>query len=274
MPQLTQVVGGRQSRRSGADDQQPPAGGCGRRRQLPALLDRLVAEKALDSIDADRTVQLGPVTGSLTRVVTDPPHDCREGVVAHQPPPRGLIAAILSGVEPPLDLLPGRAGVVARWQPVDVDGTLAAPAAGVICQAGPHVQCDRKRFVHRSHSSPESRSYRAMLRSASCCSWPSTWVFGGSPNRWAKRTGRAEGHNMGRTKGSRRRRLVPCVSRTGQDHDPRRAAGLLPGSAAGGDDVDSVPDRKGDNSRLCSVQSMVAYAVVAITHLTLSAASK
>src|SRR4029450_1877935 len=56
-----QVIGGRKPRGSGADDQHALAalgGGC---RKSPALLDRFVAEKALDGVDADRLVELAAV---------------------------------------------------------------------------------------------------------------------------------------------------------------------------------------------------------------------
>ena len=144
-----QVVGRGQSGRAGADDQHPLAGRSGGRRQLPALRDRLVAEEPLDRVDADRGVELGAVARRLARVVADPAHDRRERVVGDEPPPRRLVAAVLGRVQPALDLLAGRAGVVARREPVDVDRTLAAPGAGVVGQAGADVQRDRERLVHQ-----------------------------------------------------------------------------------------------------------------------------
>ena len=53
-----QVIGGRQSRRARADDQHALAALGRGRRELPAALDRLVAEEALDRVDADRLVEL------------------------------------------------------------------------------------------------------------------------------------------------------------------------------------------------------------------------
>ena len=50
-----QMIGGRKPRGSGADDQHPLAALGGGRRKFPALLDRFVAEKALDGVDARPT---------------------------------------------------------------------------------------------------------------------------------------------------------------------------------------------------------------------------
>ena len=60
-----QVIGGRQARGSRADDEHALAAlGLGRR-EFPAPLDRLVAEKALDGVDADRLVELAAVARRL-----------------------------------------------------------------------------------------------------------------------------------------------------------------------------------------------------------------
>ena len=76
--------------RGGAGDRRPrgptgrrrrPARACrdsrARRRELPAALDRLVAEEALDRVDADRLVELAAVAGALAGVIADAAHDRR-----------------------------------------------------------------------------------------------------------------------------------------------------------------------------------------------------
>jgi hypothetical protein len=50
-------------------------------RELPAALQRLVAEEALDRIDADRLVELRAIARVFARVVADPAHDRRQRVV-------------------------------------------------------------------------------------------------------------------------------------------------------------------------------------------------
>jgi hypothetical protein len=111
-----EVVRGGQAGRAGADDEHAPAARGRRRIGPPALLDREIAEEALDAVDADRLVERPAVALRLARVVADPAHDRREGVVLHDPPPGALVAgaALLGLVEPALDVLAGRAAAVAR----------------------------------------------------------------------------------------------------------------------------------------------------------------
>ena len=177
-----QVVGGGEPGRAGADHQHPLARRLGVDVELPAPADRLVAEEALDRVDADRLVELGPVAGGLARVVADPPHDRRERVVLDQLAPGALVAGLplLGLVQPGLDVLAGRAGVVAGRQPVDVDGALGAPAAGLVGEAGADVERDRVGLVLIG-SSPKRR----MLASAIPWIRSITSVRGGSPNRCA-----------------------------------------------------------------------------------------
>ena len=58
-----------------------------------------------------------------------------------------------------LDVLPGRARVVARREPVDVDGSLDPPRAGLVGQAGPDLEGDRERLPssRRRHLVDSSR---------------------------------------------------------------------------------------------------------------------
>ncbi len=56
MAETGEMIGGRQARRAGADDEDAFAAERGGLFERPAFLDRQVAEKALDRIDADRLV--------------------------------------------------------------------------------------------------------------------------------------------------------------------------------------------------------------------------
>ena len=58
VPAPRELVGGGQAGGAGADDEHTLAGRLGVDGQLPALADRLVAEEALDAVDADGVVEL------------------------------------------------------------------------------------------------------------------------------------------------------------------------------------------------------------------------
>ncbi len=77
-----QVIRGRHAGGAGADDQNALAGFGSRLGEFPATLDRLVAEKAFNGIDTHRRIELPAITGALAGVITNPPHDRREGIVA------------------------------------------------------------------------------------------------------------------------------------------------------------------------------------------------
>ena len=164
-----EVVGGGEPGGPGTHHQNPLAGRLGRRLHSPAVLDRLVAEEALDRVDAHRLVELAAVAGGLARVVADAPHDRRERVVLHDLTPGCLVAvaAVLGVVEPLLDVLAGRTGVVAGRQPVDVDGPLGAPAAGLVGEARADVQRDREGLLHQRGPPCVSTSRRVRLLSSS-----------------------------------------------------------------------------------------------------------
>ena len=62
MAQPCQLVGRRQARRPGADHHYFFAGTGRRLRQLPALGDGFITQKVFDRVDADRQIELAPVT--------------------------------------------------------------------------------------------------------------------------------------------------------------------------------------------------------------------
>ena len=156
-----QVIGGRQARGAGADDEDALARAGRRRRDRPAAPDRLVAEEALDGVDPDGLVELAAVARRLARVVADAAHDRRQRVGLHDLAPATLVAALLGVVQPGLDVLPGRARVAAGRDALDVDGPLGAPRAGLVRTARADVQRDREGLLAHG-ASPK----RAMLRSA------------------------------------------------------------------------------------------------------------
>ena len=121
MAEPAQMIGGRQAGRPGADHQHALAALGRRRREAPALPDRLVAEETLDRIDADRFVDLGAIAGAFARVIADAPHDRRQRIVLRQHAPGALVIAGFGVRQPALDVLARRAGVIAGRQAIDID---------------------------------------------------------------------------------------------------------------------------------------------------------
>ena len=170
MAEPAQVVGGGEPGRPGADDEHALArSAAASTGTVQPCRMRLVAEEPLDGVDADGLVELAAVARGLAGVVADPADDRGERVVGHDLAPRRFVAPLLRVVEPPLDVLPGRAGVVARRQQVDVDRPLGAPGAGLVGQAGADVEGDRERLVHHS------LLVRA-VRSGGCCGRRCAWI--------------------------------------------------------------------------------------------------
>ena len=109
-----EVVGGGQPAGAGADDDDAAAGARRRRVERPALLDRQVAQEALDPVDRDRPVELEPVAGGFARVVADPAVDGGERVVDRELAPGALVVPGLDQRQPGLDVLARGAAGVAR----------------------------------------------------------------------------------------------------------------------------------------------------------------
>ena len=148
-----QVIGGRQARRTSADDQHPLAGGGRRGGQRPAGLQRRVAQEPFHGVDPHRLVEFRTVAGGLTGVVADPAHDRGERVVRHQDLPGLLVTTVLGFVQPALDVLPCRAGVVAWGQRVSVQRPLGAPRTRLVGQAGSDFQRDREGLLGHTGTS-------------------------------------------------------------------------------------------------------------------------
>ncbi len=153
-----EVIRRRQARRPGADDQNALARLGPRPLELPAAAQRLVAEEALDRVDAHGLVELAAVAGSFTGVVADAAHRGGQRVVAGEQAPGLLVFAGLGVEQPALDVLARRAGVIAGWQSVDVNGPDRAPGAGPVGEARARVERDRERLgLHRVASDSSSR---------------------------------------------------------------------------------------------------------------------
>ena len=166
MAEPGQVVGGRQPARPGADHEHPLAAAHRRRVEQPALLEREVAQEALDRVDRDGAVEAGAVADALARVVADPPVDRGQRVVGDELAPRLLVPAGLRVRQPGLDVLAGRAAGVARRQQVDVDGTALADRAGV---GAPVQQVRQRRDVpHRILQRIAHVCGPAMARTLTC----------------------------------------------------------------------------------------------------------
>ena len=151
-----QLVGGGQAGRTSTHDQHPLAGAGGRRRELPVFRNRLVAQETLHRIDAHRCVDLAPVADAFAAVVADAAHDRRKRVVLHQHAPGLLVVAALGLEQPGLDVLAGRALLVARRHAVEVDRPRVAPRAGMVGQRTAHIERDREGFLH-GHGCVSSR---------------------------------------------------------------------------------------------------------------------
>ena len=107
MPEERQMIGGGESGRTRADHKHLLSARLSRHRRRPALLESLVTEEAFNRVDVDRFIELTAVTGSFARVVTDTAHHGGEGIIFHDLPPRGLVAAILREEQPVAAAFPG-----------------------------------------------------------------------------------------------------------------------------------------------------------------------
>jgi hypothetical protein len=137
-----ELIGGRKARGPGADDQHALAGRGGRPGELPARAQRLVAEEALDRIDADAFVELRAVARGLAGVIADPAHHGGQRVVLCQHAPGLLVVPGFGMEQPALDVLTGGTGMVAGRQPVHVHGADRPPGAGPVGEARARIERD------------------------------------------------------------------------------------------------------------------------------------
>src|SRR5215217_7052190 len=170
MPQSGEVVCGRKPGRACTDDEHALPRRRGRTGELPALLDREIADEALDGVDAHRLIELGPVADRLAGVVADSAHHARKRIVVNEllPCPAIAVTARLRFVEPRLDVFTGRAGLGARREEVDVDRAFCPPRARLVREARTDVERDGEGLlIHTTSSSCFARSPNlSTLRSA------------------------------------------------------------------------------------------------------------
>ncbi|MNJ54148.1 hypothetical protein D3C77_495780 [compost metagenome] len=122
MAEPVEVPGTGEAGGTGTDHQHLLATGRCRRRRQPAPGQRLVTEEALDGVNGDGVIHLGPVAGAFAGVITDPAMDRRQGIFFDESLPGRLEATRFGQGKPGLDVLAGRAGMVAGWQGRPPDG--------------------------------------------------------------------------------------------------------------------------------------------------------
>ncbi len=124
-----QVIRCGESRRTRTDDQDALSGERRRGVEVPAALEREIAEKPFDGVDRDRLVELPAVARALARMITHAAHQRGERILLHERAPRGFVIAAFRVVEPALDVFARRADLIARRQAVEVHRPFGAPAA-------------------------------------------------------------------------------------------------------------------------------------------------
>ena len=128
--QARQMIGGGQAARAGTNDQHALAAWRGVDRERPSFVCGQIAEKALDGVDADCAVELLAIALVFARVVADPAVHGRQRIVADERLPSLAIAVQPAQGEPSLDVLAGRAGMIAGRQEIDIDRTARAHRSG------------------------------------------------------------------------------------------------------------------------------------------------
>lgn len=118
------------------------------------MTQSLITEKTFHGIDPDGVVQLPAVAGGFAGVIADPAHDDGKRILFHDLVPRLLVALFLGETEPRLNRLAGRADLVARRHPADVNGTLGPPGARKIKETRRRIESHRKWFL-AFHVSPD-----------------------------------------------------------------------------------------------------------------------
>ena len=112
MTEPAQMIGCRQTARPRAHNEHPFAAGWGNRNR-PAMFAGQIAKVSLHRMNADCAVELSTVAACLAGVIADPAVDGGQRIVLDKFQPSLLKSASLSMREPGLNILAGRAGVVA-----------------------------------------------------------------------------------------------------------------------------------------------------------------
>jgi hypothetical protein len=160
-----QMVGGAQSAWPGTNNQHLFSGRCFRRGKPPSFLDRLVAKKALDGMNAYRRVDIRPIARIFARVVANTPVNSRHGIVTHEDIPGLAVLAGLRQIEPRLDVFASRTGIVARWQEIEINRPTRAYRASSLFACKVHSP----RQVRKSGGHSTSLPGRAIHNGNSGC---------------------------------------------------------------------------------------------------------
>ena len=89
----------------------------------------------------------------------------RHRIVFHQAPPGVFIGPFFCVIEPSLNILAGRTGVITGRQPIDVDRFHRAPASGVVGQAAVRIECDGEGLAaHNNAITPPVHKWRCLRR--------------------------------------------------------------------------------------------------------------
>ena len=125
------MVGGRQSARPRADDEDSLAGPNGRlvRTSSPRSRARSPRNRSTEWIDT-AAVEICSVADGFTRVIAHPAVDGGEWVVLDELSPRGFVPTGGGVRKPGLDVLSGGASGIARRHQIDVDGPALAHRPG------------------------------------------------------------------------------------------------------------------------------------------------
>ena len=116
-----QMIGRRQARGPGADHQHFAAARRGVDPELPVFPRREVAEETFHHVDGNRRIDFAAIAAGFARMVADAPVHGRHRVVGDQQLPRLAVFPLLRQGQPALDVLAGRAGIVAGRQQVGID---------------------------------------------------------------------------------------------------------------------------------------------------------
>ena len=86
-------------------------------------------------MNADGLIQLAPITGGFTRVITHATMNRREGILFHNFPPGLFIFPLLRLIQPVLNIFAGRAALIAGRKVINIDRTHRPPVARMVGQA-------------------------------------------------------------------------------------------------------------------------------------------
>ena len=126
-----QMIGGRQTAGTGADDENTLASGrCGDG-ELPVLLQGQITEEPFHRMNTDRGIELASVTGRFTGMVADPAVDAGHRVIFGQTLPGFLEATGLRMGQPSLDILTCWTGIIASRQQIHIKRPLHALRADI-----------------------------------------------------------------------------------------------------------------------------------------------